>query len=211
MKHITSKGHESPLDFFSWHSYASAPKRNAIMSRYVREQLDKYGYPDCENICNEWNPGTAKRGKLCDGSNIACNMISWQKNQLDMAMYYNMRLLSSYCGAFHPITGKIFKAYYAFKAFNMLYELKQEVETSVDDEDIQVLGGYDGQITRLMISNFVEQEKESVINLGDFSAQTIKIFRCDEDCSFEEEILTDKGSKINLNIKGNAVYVIELL
>ena len=93
----------------------------------------------------------------------------------------------------------------------MLYALKKEVETSVDDEDIQVLGGYDGQVTRLMISNFTEQEKQSVINLGDFSAQTVKIFRSDEDCSFEEEILPDKGTNISLNIKGNAVYVVELL
>ena len=210
MKHITSKGHESPMDFFSWHSYYSSPSKNAIMSNYVREQLDFYGYPNCENICNEWNPGPGKRSQLCDGARIACNMISWHKNNLDMAMYYNMRLLSSYCGPLNPITGKTYKAFNAFRAFNMLYELKKEVETQVDDADMQVLGASDGQISRIMISNFEESEKQSIVDLCGYNPLKCKIYRSDADNDFEEQTLDVCGDKINLNVKAYAIYVIEL-
>lgn len=40
MKHITSPGHESPLDFFSWHSYSSNPRDNVIYCNYVKETVD---------------------------------------------------------------------------------------------------------------------------------------------------------------------------
>ena len=53
------------------------------MSVYIKNQLIRYGYPDCENINDEWNPGTANRGLLIDCSNIASNMLAYQKNMLD--------------------------------------------------------------------------------------------------------------------------------
>lgn len=61
LKYITSEEHKSPLDFFSWHSYAG-PEENVMYAKYAREMLDSFGFYNTESILNEWNPGIAFRG-----------------------------------------------------------------------------------------------------------------------------------------------------
>jgi hypothetical protein len=46
---------KAPMDFFSWHCYASTPKRMTDMAKQVRDLLDKYGFYNTESILNEWN------------------------------------------------------------------------------------------------------------------------------------------------------------
>lgn len=60
LRYISSPAHKSPLDFFSWHSYAGVPE-TAAYARYARETLDSYGFTNTENILNEWNRGLELR------------------------------------------------------------------------------------------------------------------------------------------------------
>ncbi|MBQ9780496.1 MAG: hypothetical protein IJW00_06085 [Clostridia bacterium] len=127
LTHITGKGHEAPLDFFSWHSY-SGPEENIRYAAYAREMLDKHGFTETESILNEWNPGTHRRGTLADASAVGAMMVAMQNSSVDLLMYYGAMLESSYGGLFNPITNTPFKAYYAMVAFNRLYELGTQYE-----------------------------------------------------------------------------------
>lgn len=122
LMHITSAEHKAPLDFFSWHSYADM-NSNIQFAKYAREMLDKYGLMQAESILNEWNPSPLRRGTMEDAALIASMFIAMQNSPVDMLSYYDGQLQTTYGGMFNPLTLTPFKAFYAFKAFNMLYEL----------------------------------------------------------------------------------------
>ena len=122
LAHITADGHEAPLDFFSWHSYAGVAD-NIAFAAYAREMLDKFGFTETESILNEWNPGIHRRGTLADAAHIGAMMVALQHTSVDMLMYYLATFESSYGGMFNPITNAPFKAYYAFWGFGQLYKM----------------------------------------------------------------------------------------
>ena len=122
LAHITAEGHEAPLDFFSWHSYAGIHE-NIAFAAYAREMLDKFGFTETESILNEWNPGIHRRGTLADAAYIGSMMVALQNSSVDLLMYYNGNMESSYGGLFNPLTRTPFKAYYTFYGFGQLYGL----------------------------------------------------------------------------------------
>ena len=120
-----------------------------------------------------------------------------------MAMYYQLRLDSSYCGGFSP-DGKIYKAYYAFKAFNSLYVLQNEVKSNCTDCDVQVgAARKDGKLC-LMIANFAEEDKEFELKVENFNASRVTVCRIDAERNFEEEtVVIDESVKL----PAHAVYL----
>ena len=122
LAHITTEGHEAPLDFFSWHSYAGI-RENIAFAAYAREMLDKFGFTETESILNEWNPGIHRRGTLADAAYIGSMMVAMQNASVDLLMYYDGSMESSYGGMFNPLTRTPFKAYYAFYGFGQLFGL----------------------------------------------------------------------------------------
>ena len=122
LAHVSSEGHKAPLDFFSWHTYAGI-EENIRFAAYAREMLDKFGFTDTESILNEWNPGIHRRGMLSDAAHIGSVMVAMQNASVDLLMYYDGSLESSYGGLFNPLTRTPFKAYYAFHGFGQLYGL----------------------------------------------------------------------------------------
>jgi hypothetical protein len=134
-KYIREK--KSPLDFFSWHSYAGIAE-NVMYASYVKEQLERYGYGGAESIFNEWNPGIQNRGKAADATNIAAMMCAMQKTPTDMCMYYDGQAHSSYCGPFSGDFHDVFAAYYAFWFFGQLYLQKNEAMSKADAGGVYV-------------------------------------------------------------------------
>ena len=122
LAHITTEGHKAPLDFFSWHSYAGI-RENIAFAAYAREMLDKFGFTETESILNEWNPGIHRRGTLADAAYIGSMMVALQNSSVDLLMYYDGSMESSYGGLFNPLTRAPFKAYYTFYGFGQLYGL----------------------------------------------------------------------------------------
>ena len=122
LAHITTEGHEAPLDFFSWHSYAGIGE-NIAFAAYAREMLDKFGFTETESILNEWNPGIHRRGTLADAAYIGSMMVAMQNASVDLLMYYDGSMESSYGGMFNPLTRTPFKAYYTFYGFGQLFGL----------------------------------------------------------------------------------------
>lgn len=163
MKYISSEEHKSPLDFFSWHSYDKS-ENNYKQSLYVRDQLNQYGFNKAENILNEWNTGIERRGTEEDACYISEMMCRLHSSPLDMLMYYGCNVKSSYCGLFNSMTNDILPAYYAFHAFNELYELKNEV-CCEKDINFSALAASDGKVGKILIPNNTTKSIEIELEL----------------------------------------------
>lgn len=162
LKFISSKEHNSPLDFFSWHSYSNVDS-NIKYTKYVRQMLNKYGFNNTENILNEWNPSVKERGTLKDASNICANMVSLQAVGLDMLMYYDLRFNTDYCGVFNTVTHKPFKAYYVFKYFNEVALYKNVVDISINGNYLYGIATYNGKKGMLLLTNNSDEKKQVII------------------------------------------------
>lgn len=174
----------APLDFFSWHSYASV-KDNVIFSNYARKTLNEYGFEKTEHLCNEWNTGILLRGTLRDATNIAANMIALHKTDCSMAMYYQWALRSSaYCGAFNPLDNTPYKAYYAFKAFNELYRLGEEILVETDLENLYVLGAKNAKKACVLIANHTDAD--CLVRLHIPQEKVTGILAIDENRTYEK-------------------------
>lgn len=159
LKYITSDEHRSPLDFFSWHSYAG-PVENVMYAKYAREILDSFGFHNTESILNEWNPGIAFRGKSKDAANIAAMFCALQGTSVDKAMYYDGQVNTSYGGMFDPVNETIFKAYYAFYMFNILYSLGNEVKCSCNEDGVYTLAAANDTSGAVLLANPTAKEYE---------------------------------------------------
>jgi hypothetical protein len=152
LRYISSQEHKSPLDFFSWHSYAGITDTKAHAA-YVRKELDRYGFANAKSILNEWNPGIYNRGTSKDAVMIASMMCAMQQSPVDSCMYYDGQVYTTYGGMFDPVHLTVFKAYYAFQAFNQLYLLKNEVQCNIDSDSLFACGATDEQLSAILIAN----------------------------------------------------------
>lgn len=141
----------APLDFFSWHSYASSDT-NCIYADYVRNELDKHGFSATESILDEWNPGTSRRGTEADACYISEMILKLHAKPLDMLVYYDGQIHGSYCGLFDPVKMSVFPAYYSIHSFGELLALGDEVK-SVSDGEIPFLASTDGKIGKILTVN----------------------------------------------------------
>jgi hypothetical protein len=88
---------------------------------------------------------------------------------------------------FDPVKQDIFKAYYAFYAFNKLYELSNEIECSSSKEGIYTIAAIDTNTARILISN--PTEKEYNLAIQTYTRKKITSVRkhiVDRDKNFEE-------------------------
>ena len=88
--------HETPMDFFTWHSY-TVTKKNARYIDYVREKLEKAGYENAEVIVDEWNYNPTENDKIDRryGANQTSMLLMFQNKGVNMAHYYCADLLPS--------------------------------------------------------------------------------------------------------------------
>ena len=130
---------EVPIDFFSWHMYATEPHVLTDLAIFFRELLDKYGYNNTESILNEWN---YVRGWVEDfvysleaihgmkGASFLSACISKaQDSPVDMLMYYDTRP-SVFNGCFDFYNCKPLKGYYPMYWYGMFYDCQNEVNAS---------------------------------------------------------------------------------
>ncbi len=163
------KAHGSPIDFFSWHSYADV-SRVAVMDAWLHEKLEKLGYGGLETHLNEWNPYPKEFGTGHHAAEIAAMMLALQHGHTDICCIYDMKASHApYCPLFNPCTGKPIHGYYAMVAFNALYQLGTQVETVCDNERLYAVAASDGKRHALMISNLTGIKQELNIEGADLS------------------------------------------
>ena len=140
---------DTPLDFFSHHSYMSV-EETVHASEYIENELLRRGLCDVEIQLNEWNnaPTREKRGTSEACAKACAMMLAMQYQRTDILCYYDARIGQSvYGGLFNPITWKPFCTYYAFKAFGELYTMKDQIAGGIRKDGLYAVGaaGNDGR------------------------------------------------------------------
>lgn len=153
------KEHNTPIDFFSWHSYLST-KRTVYQDEWLHKKLTEFGYGDLETHINEWNTNHYEFGHASQSAACTATMIAMQNGHPAVMCIYDMRTNTApYCPLFDIRTHKPIHTYYALVAFNALYKLGTQVETVCDTEDLYVLAASDGKKNALLISNQTGEAK----------------------------------------------------
>ena len=153
------KKHASPIDFFSWHSYADV-SRVKVMDEWLHGELGKLGFGGLETHLNEWNPYPSEYGTAHHSAEVAAMMIALQHGHTDAAMIYDMRTNTApYCPLFDIRTHKPIHAYYSLVTFNALYKLGRQVESASDREELYALAASNGKKHALLLSNLTGREE----------------------------------------------------
>ena len=159
------KENNCPLDFFSWHSYDGI-ENNMFYAEYARKRLDEAGYNKTETTCNEWNCEVQSRGTARHAALTCGMMLAFQNTPLDSAMFYDARFgVSVYGSLFNPLTGEPFPTYYAFRAFNELYRLGEQIETVCDNKAVYATGARKGDKVCVLIANPSEDDVDLSIKV----------------------------------------------
>jgi hypothetical protein len=156
--------HKLPLDFYSWHTYASysADPYDAVrLARQIRGILDTNGFQKAESILSEWNLSSnyraGEKAELESAHNaayIGAVMSYFQDAPLDHAHFY--RGDATWMGLFNP-RGEYFKTAYAFKAMGKMLETPQRLAVEgTDTFGFAALAGRsaDGKMVQIIVSNY---------------------------------------------------------
>ena len=194
------KAHNSPIDFFSWHSYVDVT-RMVVMDKWLHEKLKEFGYEGLETHLNEWDPFAQEFGTAHHSAEVAAMMLAMQNGYVDLCCIYDMRTTNApYCPLFDIRTHKPIHAYYAMVAFNTLYQLGTQVEAVSDNERIYAVAASDGTHHALMISNL--SGKTQALNIEGVDLSKAKYHVIDQ-----ERLLS--WSPAVSSIENNMVLLIE--
>ena len=163
------KSHATPIDFFSWHTYANVEK-TLVIDAYIHRKLSEYGYGDLERQLNEWNNAHENRlhGTSYASAAVAAMMCAMHDSHTDMLCYYDTRLeASAYGGFFAPLTYEPVCTYYSFYAFGELYALGMRAECRLEGEKMYALAACDGEKKAMLVVNFSEQSRKVEVNVGE--------------------------------------------
>ena len=134
-----------PLDFFSYHIYATEPKRIAKMGEDVRKMMVKYGFGNSEAILNEWNyvkgwtddwvyslEVESGRFNQKAAAFIAATMADCQSAPIDILMFYDARISSGMNSLFDKTTLWPMKGYYPFYAWSKMVDCGTQAACTVE-------------------------------------------------------------------------------
>lgn len=146
LQSLTIDGKGTPLDFFTWHTYADDLQIFAERAAIVREVLNQYGYEEVPSILDEWNymenwgdlsSAVEKIQSPSWGAFVAGSLLVMQESPVDCAMYYDGQYAFAdiWCGLYDS-GGQKQTGYYAFYYFNQLYEMGTQVKTESDTDGL---------------------------------------------------------------------------
>ena len=204
LRYISSQKEYVPLDFYSWHRYFAKMEKLTDEARKAREMLVRYGYPDAISILDEWNymedwanqPESYRVMKDHRGAAFNAAVLAALQTKTDVAIacQFEADVVKEFCDVFNVKDMRIgnhgkaelepTKSYYAFKSFNELYKLKNEVVPETDDETIYALGAVsdDGSSFGLLIANYGTDEKTLDLALSGVKRASVR--RTDKDETF---------------------------
>ncbi len=147
------KRRDVPIDFFSWHIYATDPEHIVSRAARVRELLQACGYGDAESICNEWNYvhdwGDRFNQAIeviqgVKGAAFTMSVISeaHRTGLIDMLMYYDVRP-SCFNGVFDFYTYAPKKGYYPLFFYGQFYAMTQVLRPTKLPPHLYAVAGAD--------------------------------------------------------------------
>ena len=194
------KEHNSPIDFFSWHSY-SGTRKTLERVDWLYETLEKYGYGHIETHLNEWNPFHEEKGTAHHSAEVAATMLGMQNTRTDMCCIYDMRMgFGKYMALFDANTYKPIQAYYSMVAFNHLYKLGEQVALECDTEELYAVAATDGKKSAIVISNITGETQPLNIEGVDLKEARFSVI--------DDTRLLSWSPAVS-EIKNNEVYLIE--
>ena len=185
------RANHCPLDFFTWHCYTGDPERLVEDAAIARDYLRRYGYPDAISACDEWNyidgpsdwecmhtaasherrKAMFERMRNHEGAAfVATSMIRMQNSEMDMACYYDGQPHMLFCGLFDLYAMRM-KTYYAFAAYNELYDLQKQLSVQGEPENglCTLAAGSASQACVLLVNRKPSEDEVRIAfeNLGD--------------------------------------------
>lgn len=140
------QSHKVPLDFFSWHIYATEPKRITKRAILIRDMMNRYGFKKSESILNEWNyvkgwsddwvySLEVESGRFCQkgAAFIMAAMVDCQSAPVDMLMFYDARINTDMNNMFARPSYLPLKGYYPFYAWSKLIDYGTQVAVSIHE------------------------------------------------------------------------------
>ena len=155
---LSKETEKVPMDFFSWHCYASYPEEIKIFAEYAQKLLSDYGYAGIESMLTEYNTFSVFGGAPSTLPNyaaeLAAGLIVAQNSPVDAVMYYDMRFITLNGIVARDIYYRVQRlhGFYALKCFGDLYRLGKQSECFCDNSSIYVLSATDGNNKGVMIS-----------------------------------------------------------
>lgn len=217
LQYLSSFTPKLPLDFFSWHQYATSIEWVLELADIVRKALDKYGYQDTESIFDEWNliyewfndlNFSFQQLRSETGTSFCAGLLcALQHAPVDKAMYYDASLTfeDEYNGLFtpghvhtHSILNDVIplKPYYAFQAFGKLYELQTEAQLEIQgSEDLQGCAATNGKESAVLLANFHKdsaKKQEITFDWNGVDYKTVDIYLLDRDHNLTNILSTSK-------------------
>ena len=135
---------DAPLDFFSWHVYATEPRELSSKAVRIRRLMDRAGFDRAESILDEWNfvkgwvddflysvEVDAGRFVQKGAAFAAAAMVECQNAPVDMLMYYDARPGAAMNGMFDFTTLWPKKGYYPFYAWSKMVDRGIQIACSV--------------------------------------------------------------------------------
>lgn len=177
LQYIKQDGSQTPLDFFSWHTYTSDPKEYGRNARTIRTLLDENGYEDTLSILDEWNyvenwndlSGTYELNhSFASAAYLTASLITMQNAPVDLAAYYDGQFVqpeANWCGLYQE-NGKLLPGYYAFEFYKRLLEQKNQAEVQEGLENLYVCAA-SGEKNVVLLANYsAVEEHTSLIRLN---------------------------------------------
>lgn len=164
----------TPLDFYSWHSYASVTETTQ-MADYIDGVLTRYGFGEVETQLNEWNNAHQREywGTSYASAQLAAMILAFQRKKTDILCYYDARIgTSPYGGLFNPMTLTPVAAYYSLKAFGELYALGTEAACHGFGDGVYAIAAKGEAGEAVMIAN-IGEDVEITTNLTGMKAYQI--------------------------------------
>ena len=153
-----------PLDFYSWHwyaSYSADPWDVMTQGKEIRDVLNTRGLKDTESHLAEWNisPDTGPKTmaihrSMTNAAFTASTLIYLQDAPIDRAILYRGDAVLS--GLFNA-SGEPFKKFYSFKAMAAMLDSPNRLSIRGSDNiGFAVLAGrsQDGKTIRVLVSNY---------------------------------------------------------
>ena len=213
-----------PIDFFSWHWYWTEPHDMSLKGTRVRKILDKYGYGKAESILNEWNyvRGWVEEfvysieqiiGMKGAAFAAACMCAGQNNPDIDMLMYYDARPCA-FNGLWSMYTLRPLKGYYPFLIYSKLYELKNQVYSSSNSDDVYVVSARDGEKARMLVCYYAENDNKGAdvvkIDVSGFDMAGAKIYLVDEHNTMSEVLTAQfENNILTMRLERNSILYIE--
>lgn len=212
-----------PLDFFAYHVYFNDPKEHIEHALHHRQFLDLYGYTGTKLFLTEWGwlsgknypPTKEEVTSMEDASADVAAMIVLQ-DLVDRAHFYvggglgccTWGLFDFFQGVGGGMTAEPRRSYFSFKAFHLLSEATNKLESSAS-KNIYVLSGLNDEQTKVnvLLSSYatrVDGYDINIVNLPWEGQTTCTIYMLDDKNNLKQL------SKITKQAEGKAISITDL-